>query len=59
MEETFEETFEEWMIEDGAGVYEEVMNWLEEAPGCVNTHHLLGKSREEYAMSVCQSEYNE
>jgi len=52
------QTFEEWMAEEGQGIYDEVMEWLEEAPECINTNHLLGKSREEYAMSVCQSEYN-
>ena len=52
------QTFEEWMAEEGQDTYDEVMEWLEVAPEYVSTHHLLGKSRGEYAMSVCQSEYN-
>lgn len=53
-----DQTFEEYMAEEGAELYAEVLDWLAEAPECVNTRHLLGKSREEYAMSVCQSDYH-
>lgn len=53
-----DETFEEFMDNEGSDIYEEVKDWLESAPEYVNVEVLVGRSRDEYAMTVCQSVYN-
>lgn len=57
-DENRQQTFDEWMAEEGIDTYEEVIDWLESSPKCISVEALVGRSRDEYAMTVCQSVYN-
>jgi len=52
-----QKTFDEWFEEEGSGLFEEVLDWLRDAPSEVETDTLHGMTDEEYSMSMCQRAY--
>ena len=52
-----QQSFKEWMANGGDNTYEEIMDWLDNAPSCVSLRDLLGMKNDEYSYSICEEEW--
>lgn len=50
-------TFNEWMQEDGQKVYEDVIEWLENAPQEIDIIDLGVYDKDQYAFGICEITY--
>ena len=47
-------SFKEWMQAEGQEVYDEVIEWVDNAPGVVDLEELGIFEKDEYAFGICE-----
>lgn len=54
-----QQSYKEWFDEEGYILFDEILDWLREAPNDIKLKDLLGCTNGEYAYGECERAYDE